>query len=40
MSKTSAPLIKQMEERIAQAKAELATLAEQIRNISDAESQE
>ena len=40
MSKTSAPLIKQMEERIAQAKAELAKLAEQIRNISDAESQE
>ena len=40
MSKTSAPLIKQMEERIAQAKAELAKLAEQIRKISDAESQE
>jgi hypothetical protein len=29
-----------MEERIAQAKAELAKLAEQIRKISDAESQE
>ena len=40
MSKTSAPLIKQMEERIAQSKAELAKLAEQIRKISDAESQE
>ena len=40
MSKTSAPLIKQMEERISQAKAELAKLAEQIRQISDAESQE
>ena len=40
MSKTSAPLIKQMEERIENAKSELAKLAEQIRNISDAESQE
>ncbi len=40
MSKTSEPLIKQMQERIAQSKAELAKLAEQIRNISDAESQE
>jgi hypothetical protein len=40
MSKTSAPLIKQMEDRIAQSKAELAKLAEQIRKISDAESQE
>ena len=40
MSKSSEPLIKQMQERIAQSKAELAKLAEQIRNISDAESQE
>ena len=40
MSKSSEPLIKQMQERIAQAKAELVKLAEQIRNISDAESQE
>ena len=40
MSKTSEPLIKQMQERIAQSKADLAKLAEQIRNLSDAESQE
>ena len=40
MSKSSEPLIKQMQERIAQSKAELAKLAEQIRNLSDAESQE
>ena len=40
MSKSSEPLVKQMQERIAQAKAELAKLAEQIRNITEAESQE
>ena len=34
MSKSSEPLIKQMQERIAQAKAELSSLAEQIRNLS------
>ena len=33
MSKSSEPLIKQMQERIAQAKAELCSLAEQIRNL-------
>mgnify|MGYP003302842856 FL=1 len=40
MSKSSEPLVKQMQERIAQAKAELAKLADQIRAISEAESQE
>ena len=40
MSKSSEPLIKQMQERIAQAKAELAKLADQIRVITEAESQE
>ena len=40
LSKSSAPLIKQMEERIAQSKKELAELAEKIRVISEAESQE
>ena len=40
MSKSSEPLIKQMQERIAQAKAELNTLAEQIRNLAAAENQE
>ena len=40
MSKSSEPLIKQMQERIAQSKAELEKLAEQIRTISEAESQE
>lgn len=37
MSKNSAPLIKQMEDRIAHAKAELQSLAEQIRNINNEE---
>ena len=40
MSKSSEPLVKQMQERIAQAKAELAKLAEQIRKADEAESQE
>jgi hypothetical protein len=40
MSKNSAPLINQMQERIAQSKAELAELAEKIRVITEAESQE
>ena len=40
MSKNSEPLIKQMQERIAQAKEELKTLAEQIRNLAAAENQE
>ena len=40
MSKSSEPLVKQMQERIAQAKQELARLAEQIRKINEAESQE
>ena len=40
MSKTSEPLIKQMQERIAQAKEELKALAEQIRQLSEAEDQE
>ena len=40
MSKSSEPLVKQMQERIDQAKAELARLAEQIRVIAEAESQE
>ena len=40
MSKNSAPLINQMQERIAQSKVELAKLAEQIRVITEAESQE
>ena len=40
MSKSSEPLIKQMQERIAQAKEELKTLAEQIRNLAAAENQE
>ena len=40
MSKSSEPLVKQMQERIAQAKVELAKLADQIRAISEAESQE
>ena len=40
MSKTSEPLIKQMQERIAQAKEELKALAEQIRQLSEAEEQE
>ena len=40
MSKSSEPLVKQMQERIAQAKQELAGLAEQIRKINEAESQE
>ena len=39
MSKSSEPLVKQMQERIAQAKAELARLAEQIRMINEAEAQ-
>ena len=40
LSKSSEPLVKQMQERIAQAKAELAKLAEQIRKADEAESQE
>ena len=40
LSKSSEPLVKQMQERIAQSKAELAKLAEQIRVISESESQE
>jgi hypothetical protein len=40
MSKNSEPLIKQMTERIAQAKEELKALAEQIRVINEAEAQE
>ncbi len=40
MSKNSAPLINQMQERIAHAKAELSKLADQIRVITEAESQE
>ena len=40
MSKNSEPLIKQMNERIAQAKEELNALAEQIRTLNEAETQE
>ena len=40
MSKNSAPLVKQMEDRIAQSKAELKALAEQIRVLTEAEEQE
>ena len=40
MSKNSAPLVKQMEERIAQSKNELKALAEQIRVLSETEEQE
>ena len=40
MSKNAEPLIKQMQERIAQAKEELKALAEQIKQISEAEDQE
>ena len=40
MSKNSEPLIKQMNERIAQAKEELKSLAEQIRVLNEAEDQE
>ena len=40
MSKNSEPLIKQMNERIAQAKQELEALAEQIRVMNEAEAQE
>ena len=40
MSKNSAPLVKQMEERIAQSKAELKALAEQIQVLTEAEEQE
>ena len=40
MSKNSEPLIKQMNERIAQAKEELNALAEQIRVLNEAETQE
>ena len=40
MSKNSAPLVKQMEERIAQSKEELKSLAEQIRVLTEAEEQE
>ena len=40
MSKNSAPLVKQMEERIAHAKEELKGLAEQIRVLAEAEDQE
>ena len=40
MSKNSAPLVKQMEERIAQSKEELKSLAEQIRVLTEAEDNE
>ena len=40
MAKNSEPLIKQMQERIAEAKVELSALAEQIRNLSETEVQE
>ncbi len=40
MSKNSAPLVKQMEDRIAQSKDELKALAEQIRVLTEAEEQE
>ena len=40
MSKNSAPLVKQMEERIAQSKEELKALADQIRVLTEAEEQE
>ncbi len=40
MSKNSAPLVKQMEERIAQSKQELKSLAEQIRVLTETEEQE
>jgi SMC interacting uncharacterized protein involved in chromosome segregation len=40
MSKNAEPLIKQMQERIAQAKAELNELAAQIRQLKEAENQE
>ena len=40
MSKNSAPLVKQMEDRIAQSKEELKALAEQIRVLSEADEQE
>ncbi|MBR5299699.1 MAG: DUF349 domain-containing protein [Bacteroidales bacterium] len=40
MSKNSAPLVKQMEERIAQSKEELKALAEQIRVLTEADEQE
>ena len=40
MSKNSAPLVKQMEDRIAQSKQELKALAEQIRVLTEAEEQE
>ena len=40
MSRNSAPLVKQMEERIAQSKEELKALAEQIRVLSEADEQE
>ena len=40
MSKNSAPLVKQMEDRIAQAKEELKSLAEQIRVLNEADEQE
>ena len=40
MSKNSAPLVKQMEERIAQSKEELKALAEQIRVLTETEEQE
>jgi hypothetical protein len=37
MSKNSEPLVKQMQQRIQQAKAELETLAEQIKKLNDKE---
>jgi hypothetical protein len=40
MSKNAEPLIKQMQERIAQAKSELETLAAQIRQLKETENQE
>lgn len=39
MSKNAAPLIKQMEDRIAKAKEELSKIAEQIRHISNEETE-
>jgi hypothetical protein len=40
MSKSSEPLIRQMEQRIADAKAELEALAAQIRQLAEAKEQE
>ena len=40
MSKNSEPLVKQMQDRIAQAKEELKALADQIRVLNESEEQE